>query len=258
VTADSLTLFDAGAPISPFDNTPSGLSIVQKVTNPLPATLGQDPETPDEIRQMAPEAFRSLTFRAVRPEDYAEAAERLPWVQRAGAAARWTGSWLTIFTTPDPRDAVTVSREQRQALNRQLDRFRQTGREAYAGDPRYANLDLKITVCVEPFAYRGDVKQAVLEALLGRPGQTGSTGFFDPDNFTFGTPLNRASLEAAIQSVEGVKAVMGSVIRRRGWFDWRPFDEMIYEIAGNEVIRLENDPLHPDRGSLRLKMEGGA
>ena len=47
---------------------------------------------------VAPEAFRAVTYRAVRPEDYAEAAERLPWVQRAGATFRWTGSWLTAVS----------------------------------------------------------------------------------------------------------------------------------------------------------------
>src|SRR5262249_51968187 len=80
----------------PRDNVPAGtltqcaLPIVQRVTNPLPAVGGVDPEAPQQIRQLAPEAFRALVFRAVRPEDYGEAVERLPWVQRAGATFRWT------------------------------------------------------------------------------------------------------------------------------------------------------------------------
>jgi len=236
--ADSITGFDS--------------TLIESLTNPLPADNGEDAETPTEVRQLAPEAFRSITYRAVRPEDYAEAAERLAWVQRAGASFRWTGSWLSAFVTPDPKGAVTVSESQRSEIVDQLDRFRQAGREAYMFDPKYANLDLEITVCVEPYAYRGEVKEIVLEALFGE------SGFFSPDNFTFGDPLDRSELEAAIQDVPGVRAVKGMKIRRRGWFGWRNFTELYYEVGMDEIVRVENDPIHPGRGTVRLVMEGGA
>jgi hypothetical protein len=119
-------------------------------------------------------------------------------------------------------------------------------------DPRFATLDLQITVCVAPSSYRGDVEAAVLEMLLGR------TGFFSPDNFTFGTPLERSELEAAVQRVPGVRAVEGIRLRRRGFFDWREFSELTFRIADNELIRVENNRLLPERGSLKLQMEGGA
>jgi hypothetical protein len=247
VSAGSLTDFDKTA-----------LTIIDAVVNPLPATNGIDPETATEARQLAPEAFRAVTYRAVRPEDYAEAAERLAWVQRAGAAFRWTGSWITAFVTPDPRGAVTVTEDEEVELLEQLDRFRQAGREAYGLDPIYANVDLEIQICVAPSSYKGEVKQSVLEALFGKRGARGRPGFFSPDNFTFGTSLERSTLEAVIQSVEGVRAVEGMRIRRRGRFGWRPFAELVFTVADNEVIRVENDPLLPERGSLRLIMEGGA
>jgi hypothetical protein len=129
-------------------------------------TAGLDPETAVEIRQRAPEAWKAVTYRAVRPEDYAEALTRLAWVQRAGARLRWTGSWLTLFATPDPRDAVTLTPEQRAEAEAQLERFRQAGRETHVMDPVYAWLDLDIALCVEPSAYRGAVKAAALEALF--------------------------------------------------------------------------------------------
>ena len=65
-------------------------------------------------------------------------------------------------------------------------------------------------------------------------------------------------LEGVIQAVPGVRAVEGMTIRRRGWFDWRDFSELAYEVALDEVIRVENDPLHPGRGTLQLIMDGGA
>lgn len=231
------------------------LSFIIEISNPLPATDGIDPEPADQVRQVAPDAFRAITYRAVRPRDYAEAAERLDWVQRAGAAFRWTGSWMTAFVTPDPVGAATLSERRRQDLADHIDRFRQAGRETYVSRPRYADIDLKINVCVAPDAYRGEVKERVLEVLLGRPGRR---GFFSPDNFTFGTPLYRSRLEAAIQGVSGVRAVERMRIRRRGVFDWRPLTGPHVPVGDDEVIRLENDPDHPDRGTLTLNMEGGA
>ncbi len=233
------------------------LGIVQSVTNPLAAVDGADPETPSEVRQQAPDAFRQVTFRAVRPADYAEAVERLPWVQRAGASFRWTGSWLTAYAAADPRGSFTITAAQRQEGERQLDRFRQAGRPAHLLDPVYANVDLMIAVCVAPSAYRGEVKERVLQALFGLQGVRPQPGFFSPDNFTFGTPLERSRLEAVIQNVEGVKAVENMLLRRRGWFAWRVFSELTFAVAPNEVIRVENNHLLPERGSVTLLMEGG-
>jgi hypothetical protein len=210
------------------------------------------------VRRLAPDAFRAITYRAVRPEDYAEAATRLPWVQRAGASFRWTGSWLTAFVTPDPRGAATLAPARKAELEAQLDRFRQAGRETHVLDPVYADIDLEIDCCVEPSSYGGDVKQSVLDALLGSHGPAPRRGFFDPDAFAFGDPLERSRLEAFIQSIPGVRAVEEIRIRRRGWFDWRVFDELEYRVAADEVLRLQNDPDHPEQGTLRVLPKGGA
>ena len=230
-------------------------AVVTSVENPLAITSGIDPETPEEIRQIAPEAFHAVTYRAVRPEDYAEAAQRLAWVQRAGCAFRWTGSWQTAFVTPDPKSSVQITEPERIDLEQQLDRFRQAGRETHSLDPRYADLDLQIAFCVAADAYASEVKakvQAVLTGLGSAP------TFFSADNFSFGTPLDRARLEAAIQSVSGVHAVETISFRRRGFFDWRELPTTAYQPGLNEVIRVEGDLLHPDRGSIQLMAEGGA
>jgi hypothetical protein len=246
VAADTLTVME----VAP--------AFVAAVTNPLAVTGAVDPEPEDDARRLAPQAFRADPLRAVRPEDYARAAERLPWVQRAGAAFRWTGSWLSCFVTADPKGASTLSDDRRVELESQLERFRQTGREVYVREPRYVDLDLRIAICVEPHTYRGHVEAAVRAALVGKRPPWKAPGFFDPDHFTFGTPLRRAALETAIQAVPGIRAVEKIQIRRRGWFDWKPFAELEYDVADDEVIRLDDDPLHPERGSLDLDLEGGA
>ncbi|CAN5292861.1 putative baseplate assembly protein [soil metagenome] len=227
------------------------LPFVTAITNPMPVVDGRDPEDAQTFKQLAPEAFRAVTYRAVKPVDYEKAIERLPWVERAGAAFRWTGSWVTAFATPDPRHTTVLSAERRADANRQLDAYRQAGREAYVRAPRYADLDLKISVCAQLSAYRAHVQVAVARVLLG------SDGFFSPDRFTFGTPLRRSTLEAAIQAVSGVRAVESIKVRRRGWSDWTELDGL-YTPGMDTVIRVENDVLHPERGILELLMEGGA
>ena len=161
VAADSLT---------DFDKDPVTLPFVIAVTNPFGITDAIDPETPEAARHVAPEAFRAETFRAVRAEDYAAAVEKLDWVQRAGAQFRWTGSWLTLFATPDPKGSFALTVEERRDLERQLDRYRLAGRETHGMNPKFANLDLEIHICVAPTSYIGEVKEAVLEVLFGRRG----------------------------------------------------------------------------------------
>jgi hypothetical protein len=244
VAPDTLVLFPTGLP-----------SNVASVNNPLAGAGGREPEAAEHIRINAPQAFRAITYRAVQPADYEEIAERLPWVQQAGAAVRWTGSWSTVFVTPDPHDEVGLSAVHRLELEQLIDRVRQAGREAKVMNPRYADIDLEIHLCVAPNAYRGEVKEAALIALFGKHGDE---GFFAPDNFRFGTPLSRAALVAALQAVPGVKAVEGMKVRRRGYFDWRDFVEWSLPVGVNELVRVANDRELPERGAVKLVMEGGA
>lgn len=245
VAADSLT----GFAVTNTDDVALSLPFVDAITNPVAAVNGVDPESLESIRRNAPEVFRARTYRAVRPEDYAEAAERLDWVQRAGCTFRWTGSWLAAFVTPDPARSTEMNGYQRAEISAQLDRFRQAGRPAYSLDPVYADLDLEITVCASRGFHPGDIKTRMLETLLGTGG---SGGFFSAGNFTFGTPLERSRLEAEIQRVAGVVAVDNIMIRRRGSFAKRLFTELRYQPAHNEVIRVENDPAMPDHGSVKV------
>ncbi len=252
---------DAGDLTDPPLPSDPPLGFLRAISNPLATGGGLDPESAGDVKKLAPDAFRQITYRAVRPEDYAEAAERLPWVQRAGGTFRWTGSWLSAFVTADPLGAASLSDVQRDELEAWVDRFRQAGREVIVRPPKYVNLDLIVKICVEVSSYPGDVLEAVLVALFGRPAQRGLRavpGFFHADRFTFGTPLDRSELEAAIQRVPGVRAVEHIWIARRGYFAKKLFTSLSYTPAPDEVIRVENDRRHPDRGTLRLLAEGGA
>ncbi|GAB6192463.1 baseplate J/gp47 family protein [Desulfocastanea catecholica] len=244
VAPETLTHFALGLP-----------AFVGGISNPLAATLGRDAESDEQVRVNAPQSFRALTYRAVRPEDYAAISKRLPWVQQSGASMRWTGSWSSVFVTPDSLDEANLSPAHRIDLQTLMDRVRQAGREVKVLNPKYANIDLEIEICVACNAYLGEVKEAVLLVLFGVDGKS---GFFDPDNFTFGKPLSRSALIAAIQNVSGVKAVEQMRVRRHGWFDWRDFIEFELTVGMNEIVRIANYRDWPGRGSVKLMMEGGA
>jgi hypothetical protein len=234
-----------------------GTAAADRVANPFAAQGGADAQTDLSVRRLAPQAFRSQQYRAVRREDYQDAAQKLSWVQRAGTTFRWTGSWLTVFTTPDPKGTGELSTGQRIELIDLLNRYRLAGYESYVPSPRYAALDLKITVVASSQAFRGDVSAAVLEALSSRRLTDGSTGFFHYDRFTFGTPLERSALEAAIQETVGVEGVSTIEYRRRGYTaSYVEMPETV-EVGMDEIILVENNPSRPECGSLKVTVEGG-
>jgi hypothetical protein len=246
LAADTITRFN-----------PATAPFLSSVTNPFAATGGADEEPNETVVRLAPEAFRAVRFNAVLASDYAAAAETLPWVERAGTVFRWTGSWLTVFTTADPRGSEQITDVELLGLIQLLNRRRLAGYESYSPAPQFVSLDLEVFVCARPDVFRGDVEAAVLKALSAAKNPDGTTGFFFVDNFTFGQPLERSALEAAIQDSYGVAGVHDILYRERGVivnFIALP-DEVT--IKSNQILRVDNDPSRPERGSLRVFVDGG-
>lgn len=241
------------------DLTASGW--LASVRNPFVVTNGADAETPQHIQRMAPQAFRALQFRAVTPADYEAAAEKLPWVVKAGTSFRWTGSWLTVFTTVDASAGGTsgagpTEAEQEDLINL-LNRRRLAGYESYAPPPTLVSIDLIVTVCVQTGWLSSDVEAGVLSRLADAIQPNGDPGFFYADSFTFGTPLYRSNLDAAIQSVDGVSGVLDIEYRQRGASTvFTPLPSEL-QFGTDEILRVANDPNYPERGTIRVIAEGG-
>jgi hypothetical protein len=235
---------------------PGAAGGINAVTNPLPAFGGADRETLASVQLLAPQAFRATQFRAVLPADYEAAAETLPWVTRAGTTYRWTGSWLTVFTTADPRGSETIATDQRTSLIELLNRYRLAGYESYAPDPEFVSLDLAIAVCAAVTAFAGIVEAAILVAL-NPAGSPGKPGFFAVNNFTFGQPLERSRLEAAIQNVTGVAGVTCIQYRLRNRLgDMAELPDAVI-VGTNQLLRCDNDPSLPEHGSIHVTVSGG-
>ena len=232
---------------------------IRSVTNPLAASGGSDAEPSERVKQLAPQAFQAVQYRAVRPEDYSAAAETLPWVLRAGTAFRWTGSWLTVFNTPDPLDSEMMSVAEHIGLIDLLNRERMAGYECYVPDPDYVSLDLIVEVCAGADAFRGDVEAGVLAALSTADSvpPSGAPGFFNHDRFSFGDPLEPSDIQRAVQAVAGVAGVLCVRYRRRGISTTYRDLTVPLDVGFDQILRVDNDPSRPERGSIKVIVKGG-
>jgi predicted phage baseplate assembly protein len=231
-------------------------SVIVTCTNPFAATGGADAETIAQIRNRAPNKFSAEPLRVVLAEDYVAAAQSLPWVQQAGTTFRWTGSWLTVLTSADPVVVEEPTIDDLESLTELLNRRRLAGYESYVLPPRYASIDLRITICGQPAYFRGDVEAAVLARLQAGTAPGGTTGFFDHSQWSFGQPLESSALLAAIQSCTGVAGVTDVQYRERGvQLTWAPLPDTL-TFAADEILRVDNDPSRPEAGSLQVTVEG--
>ncbi|WP_375411391.1 putative baseplate assembly protein [uncultured Bradyrhizobium sp.] len=231
------------------------LANIEGVRNPLPATGGLDPETADEVRRNAPEAFRRQE-RAVTPDDYADVTERFSGVQRAAATTRWTGSWYTQFITVDPA-AGTDARALKADLLPFVERYRMAGQDLEFNDPHYVSLELKLNVCVAPDYFRADVKAGLLDALSSQTLPDDRRGLFHPDNFSFGQTVYLSEIYAAAHAVPGVASAQVVTLQRQGTDDPTYLANSELALGRLEIARLQNSLNYPEHGVLRLDINGG-
>ncbi|MCP5129692.1 MAG: putative baseplate assembly protein [Pseudomonadales bacterium] len=227
------------------------------VSNPLPASGGVDPETAEQIKRDAPEAFRKQE-RAVTAQDYADVSEQHGDVQRAAATFRWTGSWHTVFITADRLGGAAVDAGFEQAMLEHVERYRMAGYDLEVDGPRYVPLELAMKVCVQADYFRADVRAALMRIFSKGWLEDGSPALFHPDNFSFGQPVYLSQLYTAAQSVQGVASVVIKRFKRLHLLnDPQPLEDGVLSLDRLEIARLDNDPNFPERGLLQLEVGGG-
>ena len=229
-----------------------------KVWNPMTAHGGLEAETMEEVRQFAPEAFRSQE-RAVTPADYEFFAQRsLPdEVQRAASTFRWTGSWRTVFLTVDRTEGNNVDTLFKKKLLNRLEQYRMAGFDLDVDSPLFVSLDIELTICVNPHFFTTDVKKALLETFSNRILSDGQKGVFHPDNFTFGQPVYLSQIYSLAQSTEGVDSVQISKFCRLGDTDNKAIMAGKLLLGRREIARCDNNRNFPERGVFNLSMNGG-
>ncbi len=205
--ADPLDPANPGAPLVFAD--------VAAIYQPLPAKLGVDPQSIEEVRQLAPEAFRAIQLRAVTEQDWQDAAMRNADVAAAKARFRWTGSWYTVFVAIQPVDQSNLVRlpgggavlatNFAAAVEAYLTPFLLAGYELAVQAAVYVPLEIDITLCVAREYFGADVELAVRRLLSNQAHADGTRGFFDPLNFGFGEAVYLSRLYAAVAGVDGLE-----------------------------------------------------
>ena len=229
---------------------------ISSCTNPLPATGGTDPETNDQIRRRAPQAFLTQE-RAVTMTDYQHVTETNSLVDQAVATLRWTGSWYTVFIAVEPEGGGNLTPTLQKVLKQNVERYRLAGQDLEIDSPQYLSLQIELDVCVDPGYFQKDVQQGLLQVLGSGVMANGQKGLFYPDNFTFGQTVYLSPIYAAARSVAGVVSVIATIFQPQG------VNSATYLAAGEiklgplQVARLANDPSYQDHGQLTLNMEGG-
>lgn len=226
------------------------------VRNPMAAQGGSEPESAEQIRRRAPQAFRTQA-RAVTPEDYAAVTQRYAGVDRAAATLRWTGSWHSLFITVDRSGGELLDDDVELALASHVEPFRMAGHDLEFNDPKYVSLEIAITVCVAPGHFRSDVQAALLQVLSNRDLPDGTRGVFHPDNFSFGQTVYLSPIYAAARGVAGVESLQVTRFQRQGQDETRFLAAERMDLGRLEVARLDNDPNFPEHGVLRLTLYGG-
>jgi predicted phage baseplate assembly protein len=225
--------------------------------NPLPVAGGTAPEPVDEVKLLAPTAFRSRKERAITAADYAELAQRNPRLQRAAAELRWTGSWYEARVAVDPAHTERASPRLIEAVERLLHRYRRMGHDVDVVPASYVPIALAMDVCILPHATVGGVKAELLRALGNRKLPDGRLGFFHPDNLTFGDGVWVSKLVAAAKGVDGVDAVKVTELRRLGEPGAGAPAAGVLPLGYMEIPQLDNDPNFPEHGTLKLNVAGG-
>ena len=225
-------------------------------TNPLPASGGTDPETNDQIRRRAPQAFLAQE-RSVTMADYEAIAESNPQVDQAVASLRWTGSWYSAFIAVEPKGGGNLTPALQTTLENSVERYRLAGQDLKLDSPQYLSLQITLQVCVDPNYFQADVERSLMQVLGNQILPNGQKGLFYPDNFTFGQTVYLSPVYAAARSVAGVISVTATQFQPQGVNSTQYLTKGRILLGTLQVAQLENDPNYPDHGQLTLVMQGG-
>jgi hypothetical protein len=228
--------------LTQLSSRPQGL---KDVTNPLPATGGEDPETVEQSRANAPYSVRTLG-RIVSLEDYEDFARASAGVAKALVTLSWDGFAQAVFLTiagPDGAQITPDSQQYGNLLSAMQD----------AGDPhvtlhiasyRPATFQLEAGVKSDPALDSGKVIEAVRQALRS---------YFSFDNRQFAQPVFLSEVIEVMQNVAGVIAVRVTALYRVGTTpapappEWLTADPPV--MSGN--IPLGAELLTIDQGLLK-------
>lgn len=232
--------------------------LILGIWNPLAFDTAKTPEPLALAKLTVPHAMQAMKRRAVRDADYEDLVTARDDIQASVARSYWLGTWTGTFLATDPENRIALTDAQRASITRFIEEIRLVGRPAYLTDAALRPLDLQIVLCHDPRVPWGHVVAAIHEGLAGdRP-----DALFHPSNFSFGSRVHRAALEARIASQPGVTRLLRLRYRWRGERAFKDFTESFLDSAPDQIPVLKHDPTRPDLGRIEVfeaeLPEGGA
>jgi predicted phage baseplate assembly protein len=181
---------------------------VKSVTNPLPATGGEDPESEESIRDAAPLTVLTLG-RVVSLRDYEDFARTFAGLDKAHAVWTWQAGARGVYVTVAGADGATVPEgsDLQTKLVGALLSAGAPGVHVKVGSYRPAYFRVAATVRVNPIYIPENVAAAVEAALRSH---------FSFEARSFGQPVALSEVVAVVQNVEGVVAVDVRRLHRHG------------------------------------------
>jgi len=258
VGADSLTGFD------------SAYADVISVWNPFDVVDGRSSERPEVVIRRVPQAYRARQLRAVTLNDYVKRAEGLKGVSKAHARYAWTGSWRTVRVSIDPVGVTTLDDKLREEIEGHLNAVRLIGEDLEIRGAHYVSLDIKMRLCAHPQYWPEDLAHVLEIEFSDGHTPDGRLGFFHPDRWTFGQTLHASQLVGRALAVPGVERVL--LVSMRRWNvgfgpstatisvnpeDLPELEKLRIDVEPFEIIRVENDPNHVERGRILFDVRGG-
>jgi predicted phage baseplate assembly protein len=233
--------------------------LVTRVRNPLPATGGTDPEEVLAAKRAIPGSYGVNQPRALDAADYAREAELVRGVGRAAAEIRVTGSHRLVSICVRPTSTADPSAWFLREVRRSLIRVRRIGDEIRVLAPQYRPLYVRMELTIAATTHSEDVLRRVGTLLSSGRVDTHTPAMFHPSQLEFGRTLWASAVVAAVQEVGGVvDAVLldwGFLPGRRTTSQPQPAPSVPPDrlrLAGLQLPRLDNDPVHPDRGYATL------
>jgi hypothetical protein len=226
--------------------------------NPLAASGGTAAETLAEVKLYAPGAFSAQPLRAIIAADYATFAEESPKLQSAACAMAWNGSNYEADVVVDPLGRESLLPALARSITRDLYRYRRIGHDVAVLGANYVPLLIELFVCVLPDFLTAQVQAQLVDCFTAGARSDGTPGFFNPDRSQLGEPVFLSALMAAAQAITGVAHVEVRTLTRMevGQPGDLPADGVLH-MAASEIAQVDNDPDHPDHGSISFSMGGG-
>lgn len=249
----------------------------------------RNPHLMETARTAGPRSIHTQE-RMVTASDYGERLEDHPLVLRAQAEAGWSGSWSclklpvilyrNLFLDVALTEAALGGAEPAAVLRLQIDDFnrragldvpvweheptartvlrpyldarRMVGQEVLLDDADPVGIVIQISVRGSANYFRSELKVDVAQAL-----GSGVGGFFEPGRLVFGEDLHASDLFETVMALDGVEAACLNRFKRVGRRYPDQSGSGLIRLDGHEIAVCDNDPAHPERGSLRVVVHGG-